>query len=880
MFLEKLEIQGFKSFATKTNFLFPKGSKHSQSIAAIVGPNGSGKSNVADAIRWVLGEQSLKNLRSKKGEDVIFFGSDKKSQLGSCEVSLTFNNEDHRVPIEYSQIVITRRLYRSGESEYCINKNKVRLSDVILLLAQGQVGQKSYSVIGQGMADGIINASPTERKEFFDEAAGVRQYQIKKDQASNRLKSTQENISQTELLLSELEPKLKFFQRHMKRLEQREEFEQRLHTISTAYYATQWNQLHAQRETLLTRRTRTKNDLETIQKSTDAFQQEFTQKEKILSIPNQSEYVQLKTAYDSLLSQKQSLLSEKSLLDGRLALSFEQQGKTDIAWLMKQQVQIQNQLALITQTASSATTEFESLRGQEKEVEKKLERLDNELVELLSQKKLLPVTQKISSLQEVIGELEEIALHSRSFHEQDHDHQTLKKALAGLTEKIAVLLEKVKEFSKKDTSPRDEEGEQIKNIREHRDAIAHEYAELRIAVRIKQQQLESIEKEREHKNKEVLRLEKEITYFSSEDKKEQTKQLEEEKKQLEKSLHDIEENIKSSFKKVEHFQVQEKQFQRELLDLQKELNKKQREMEEIQRQETECALQLARLDAHQEDLLSSLCRDLKIDSSTQSELAQGIETVQSVLGFSTIPPVSSLDEARREMDRLRLTLEQIGSLDTEALQEYESTKERYEFLTTQLADLYQAVQTFQKALAELDIVITQRFENSFKEINAKFDEYFKHLFSGGSAKLIVIKREVKEQDGEDEQDATDHEQDENSISGIDIHATPPGKKLKNVSFLSGGEKALTSIALLCAILSVNPSPFVVLDEVDAALDESNASRFASIIKDLATQTQFVIITHNRATIHTGDVLYGITMGDDGVSHSLSLDIAKASDTLS
>ncbi len=880
MFLEKLEIQGFKSFATKTNFLFPKGTNASQSIAAIVGPNGSGKSNVADAIRWVLGEQSLKNLRSKKGEDVIFFGSDKKSQLGSCEVSLTFNNEDHRVPIEYSEIVITRRLYRSGESEYCINKNKVRLADIILLLAQGQVGQKSYSVIGQGMADGIINASPTERKEFFDEAAGVRQYQIKKDQAANRLKSTQENISQTELLLSELEPKLKFFQRHMKRLEQREEFEQRLHTISTAYYATQWNQLHVQRETLVARSTRTKNELEVIQKSTTAFQQEFSEKEKALSIPNQSEYTQLKIAYESLLSKKQSLLSEKSLLDGRLHHSFEQQGKTDIAWLMKQQLEIQNQYALIVQTVSSTAKEYELLSNQEKEVEKKLEDLNRELGVLVSQKQVTPTAQKISSLQEVISELEEIALHSRTFHEQDHDSQVLKQALFGLTEKISVLLEKVKEFSKKDTPPRDEEREEIKNIRSMQGVIAHEYAELRIAVRIKYQQLEALEKEGEHKNKEVTRLGKEIIYFSSEDKKDQTKQLEEEKMQLEKNLTSLESEIENSFKKLEQYQLQEKQFQRELLELQKELNKKQREMEEIQRQETECALQLARLDAHQEDLLVSICRDLKIDPSTQSELIQGIETVQSKLGFSTIPPVPSLDDARREMDRLRLTLEQIGSLDAEALQEYESTKERYEFLTTQLHDLSQAVQTLQKALLELDSVITHRFEDSFKEINAKFDEYFKHLFSGGSAKLLVIKREVKEHDGEQDLDEEGSEQDENSISGIDIHATPPGKKLKNVSFLSGGEKALTSIALLCAILSVNPSPFVVLDEVDAALDESNASRFASIIKDLAIQTQFVIITHNRATIHTGDVLYGITMGDDGVSHSLSLDIAKASGTLS
>jgi chromosome segregation protein len=194
MFLEKLEIQGLKSFANKNELVFPgmlDGTK--RGITAIVGPNGSGKSNVADAVRWALGEQSMKTLRGKKSEDVIFSGSDKKGKLSMAEVSMHLNNEDGKAPIDYSQLVITRRLYRNGESEYLINNNRVRLSDIQMLLAKAKFGQKTYSVIGQGMVEGFLNTTLAERKEFFDEATGVKQYQIKRDDALNKLRSSHEN---------------------------------------------------------------------------------------------------------------------------------------------------------------------------------------------------------------------------------------------------------------------------------------------------------------------------------------------------------------------------------------------------------------------------------------------------------------------------------------------------------------------------------------------------------------------------------------------------------------------------------------------------------------------------------------------------------------
>ncbi|KKP88768.1 MAG: Chromosome partition protein Smc [Parcubacteria group bacterium GW2011_GWA2_36_10] len=231
MYLEKLEIQGFKSFAKNTTLVF------NRELTTIVGPNGSGKSNIADAVRWVLGEQSAKTLRGKKSDDVIFAGSDKKGRLGFAQVDLYLNNQDNLLNLDYDQIIVSRKIDRNGESEYLLNGSKVRLLDVQLLLAQANFGQKTYSVIGQGMIDSILTSSAAERKEFFDEATGVKQFQIKKDQAISKLDHAKENLAQSEQILAELEPRLKSLQRQVNKLERRESLEQELKNLQNDYYS-------------------------------------------------------------------------------------------------------------------------------------------------------------------------------------------------------------------------------------------------------------------------------------------------------------------------------------------------------------------------------------------------------------------------------------------------------------------------------------------------------------------------------------------------------------------------------------------------------------------------------------------------------------------
>src|SRR3990167_6834688 len=233
MYLKRLEIQGFKSFAQKTVLDFEPG------ITAVVGPNGSGKSNVADSLRWVMGEQSLKLLRGKKSEDVIFAGSDRKSKLSFAEVSLTFDNKDHKIPSDYSEVVVTRRLYRNGESEYLLNNNRARLLDVVDMLLSCGFGATNYAVIGQGLIDQMIMAGPAEIKNLVEEASGVKPYYLKREKTIRRLEQTEENLLRVSELLQEIEPRLRSLKRQAKRMEERETVAQELKKLQFEYFGQQ-----------------------------------------------------------------------------------------------------------------------------------------------------------------------------------------------------------------------------------------------------------------------------------------------------------------------------------------------------------------------------------------------------------------------------------------------------------------------------------------------------------------------------------------------------------------------------------------------------------------------------------------------------------------
>jgi len=738
MYLQKLEIQGFKSFANKTVLEFTPKSKGGKSITAVVGPNGSGKSNIADAVRWVLGEQSLKLLRGKKSEDVIFSGSPKKPRMGFAEVSLYLNNEDGSAPIDFREVVLTRRVYRSGESEYLINKSKVRLSDVLLLLAQSNFGQKTYAIIGQGMVDAMLLATPLERKEFFDEATGVEQYQMKRDQAMNKLKASEENLRQAETLFAEIEPRVKSLTRQMKRLAERSQVEAELKDLQKKYYSHLWKELTG----------KMKNE---------------------------------ETRIAPLLVKKKKLEEEIAEAEGKLKTMEKEQPTSDV---------------------------FRKLQSEYEKLFEEKNRL---------RERDMMIKNKIA-----------LALHAELVRPMAMPANEIEMTVEDLFERYKNLVDQI-------VKAKDVNG--LVNLKKEAEELRREFADFFAKLK------------REPAKKEAAKIDLLLP------------------KELEKIVGEIEKinrDLTEVQVKIENFNREQEAERRSFFELQRNLQLKQHELYMLTSEINAIQVETAGAAARREDLEREIKQELR-----------EITALGEPSGFE--------EDWREKIFKFKHQLELIGGIDPETEKEYKESSERYEFLKTQIADLRGAIDSLMKVIGELDGIIKKQFDAAFNKINDEFGKYFKILFGGGKAQL-TLKKEIKvdEEEGAVEGETAEgapveekKKKGEEFIAGIEVFATPPGKRLKNIGMLSGGERALTSIALLSAIISNNPAPFVVLDEVDAALDEANSVRFANVFDELTDKTQFILITHNRATMQKASILYGVTMESDGVSRLLSLNLEQA-----
>ena len=854
MFLQKVEIQGFKSFAAKTVLEFNRG------LTAIVGPNGAGKSNVADAIRWVLGEQALKVLRGKRAEDVIFAGSDKKGRAGMAEVSIYLNNEDGQAPIDYAEVVITRRVFRDGQSEYLLNQNSVRLQDINLLLARANVGQRSYSVIGQGMIDSVLLASPAECKEFFEEATGVKQYQLKREQSINKLVATYENLEQAKILLQEIEPQLKILTRQIKRLEKREELESSLRVAQKKYYSYRYTQLagsYRQVDEALSLKVSLAKEQEV---KVNELRQQLSQLEAVN--PMSQIWRDLPAKQADLRASLSQLTREQALAQAAVEIGHLKRGEGEIA-LLKQRSQ---ELAEELRQGQFRVSEINSaIKSQQAELRNKL----SDQARIASWFTSTPTASRSgveTELLAIVNQQQNLAQkleQAKSLNEV----KLLVKAAIDIYQRLRVAVARWQETGvvqpadwDKYLSERDQLGREIGAVQ---GTLAQQAVELaNLATRSTSLQGS------------LLKIKQSL----------QTKQpVNQESGSIAKLANDInqaEQELKAVEAELSEVYHQAETTKANLFRLQKDLDMAQK-LEQTTNQESHgLELEKARLEIKLEDLEREMVQEASL------ELIHEIKAAKAVTAINE-------GEVALEIKKTKGQLELTGGLEPEVVTDYEQTKTRYDFLHTQTTDLEQAVHSLESIIHDLDETIGKRFLASFRAINEKFAEYFKLLFLGGKSQLVLQKNESTAEETEFN-DATESEAGEEPklltarekflanekvnaslFSGVEIQATPGGKKLSNINALSGGEKALTSIALICAIISFNPSPFVVLDEVDAALDESNSERFAGILDVLMAKTQFVVITHNRATMKRAAVLYGVTMGEDGVSKLLSVKLEEA-----
>jgi chromosome segregation protein len=1005
MFLKRIEIQGFKSFADKTVLDFLPGSGGKESITVIVGPNGSGKSNVADALRWVMGEQSLKLLRGKKSEDIIFAGSEHKGQLSMASVFITFDNTDKKAPIDYEELVIGRRLYRSGESEYIINGHEARLIDVNILLAKAQTGSGAHGIIGQGMIDKMILQSMEERKEFFDEASGIKEFQIKRHQAMLRLDRTRSHISQAELLFHEIEPRLKILSRQVQKLTERQEVEIELRELQERHYATLATQFRGQIQVLRNEIFAIDDNLRLSEKNLLSIQEELAHLSRESS--RQEIFTALQNEYQDVVKQKNALERELTILEGKSQSEYRKAGATQVGWMKEKVETLKNDQSLIekeieniekeTATKQSAVNTLQNelqriniskvaLRGDitRLETEMTYAKAEQSVFQLTGLRAVQAVLEARNQLGDIfgvvatLGKVEKeyvVALDVAAGNYLSSivisDENVAKKCIDYLRSNqfgVATFLplttlrprqmpEMVKTLLKEqgvrglamdlikynakyndvfslifgstlvvedmdaaravgigrirmvtlqgdlfETSGvvkggyrrgRDDRlsfasgasaftdfdvalsEAELKNKRAEFEHFEIRFEECREELQARSGELLFLkskmdlqENQKKSVDSEIAALEHELNLetLSPEQYSEVLKDIEIQKQMILDTMQELDQEIALAESKVNNFHAEEEVKKQRVFALQDSMQELQASVNAAIAQKNTRQIELAKLETREEDIAREVFEELHV--SLDSIASRGHKVFEA----------AEQEQVGVRIQKLKYTLSLIGGIDESVVAEYEETKSRFDNLDGQLKDLKKTLNDLETLVQELDDIMKKKRNKAFKEMKKEFARYFAILFDGGSADLIEVYEDEIEGSESEEKEAdvdTGSKKVKKILKGIDILACPPGKKINNIQALSGGERTLTSIALICAILRTNPSPFVILDEVEAALDEANTLRVVQILKELSEASQFIIITHNRVTMHAADAIYGVTMGGNGVSQLLSVKLAEA-----
>ncbi len=757
MYLKGLEISGFKSFAKKADleFLTP--------ITAIVGPNGSGKSNVAEAFRFVLGEQSVKSMRGKKGEDLIWGGSPALARSNRGSVKIVLDNEKRVFPVDFDEVTVERVVHRDGVNEYSINNSRVRLKDVQELLAAANIGPTGHHIISQGEADRILSSSPKERREMIEDALGLKIYQYKKSESEKKLEKTKENIAHVESLRKEVQPHLRFLEKQVKKIEKSIELRDALAEQYVVYLKRE--ELYLEHNAARLADARKAPEAERAQ-----LERELAHAKSVLTKAEKDEkrdaLVSLEEKLATLRTKRQEVLRESGRVEG--------------------------QLGYLERSAS------EHARKREREERGPIAYAD--------------VKRAIDSVEEAAQKAETIA-----------DVMSLRKVIEGIMRTLRSFLN---------------ETARTEHFDAERERIETELLELKKEKTKNDELLAAVEKEERVLGEEYSAL----------------------KASIEAETHE------SRAAEHEVFRIMGRQ--RELAEILNTIDRETemltRDKEEFLREVQEAIVLIGRETAGYKDRTT----DSDGHALQVSEIAKEDRSVQH--------------GRRRELEKMKIRLEELGgSGSEEVMKEYKEVSERDAFLTREIADMEQSVVTLEALIADLTAQLNEHFVAGIEKIGTEFNRFFMLMFGGGSAALERVKPVVRKKKNDlsalfESGDEGEMEESQEEVEeGIEIDVKLPNKRVRGLEMLSGGERALTSIALIFAMSQVNPPLFVILDETDAALDEANSRRYGDMIESLAKKSQLILITHNRETMSRAGVLYGVTMGSDGVSKLLSVKLEEA-----
>ena len=978
MYLKEIKAVGFKSFAEKINIEFNNG------ISGIVGPNGSGKSNVVDAVRWVLGEQSVKQLRGEGAmSDVIFSGSKSRKGANFASVTLVFNNTDRYLNIDFDEVAIKRTIYKSGENEYSINNEKSRLKDILDLFMDTGASKESFNIISQGDVGNILSGKPEDRRGIFEEAAGVLKYKKRKDEALRKLSKTHDNMTRINDIIDELstsiEPLKKQSEDAKIYLSKKEELKNKeialvAHDIENYNYDYKYSKERVEILTdsiakMLSTSSKEQALIESLKNNINNLNNELYKK--------QQELIEVSSKVERLSGEK-DLIKERSkynsddvkLHDNIINLKEQLLDVCTKLEVLEKEINEENANGLvISQKLQDINEKIEKISIEKEDNLKKLNLKVRNKAELTHKKEVLinsiennsnlPYGVKnvlnnpvLIGIHDVIGNLFEteekystaidMALLNASSHIVCDNEQAAKDAIRYLKENnlgratflpinvikprsmdsetynkaksVDGFIDIVSNLIKFDLKYKDimlyllgniivcdniDSANKVSKVINNRCKVVTLTGEIvnvggsitggalkKSSIISDKYELENVIKEIDKVQNDINEIENVLNeidekYSNLDDKKKsilieiQTKsELIKEKKNkkeelnLTKASFELElsnnENVVNNVINTEEDKILEEYYEAVkekdnlILDIEKVRKKLENEKDDLVNNESlvknnnsefnklqaelkEHEIKISRLDVKLDNLLNILSEDYSITYEKAKEnyvLDDDEETIRTIVS------------------KLKNEIKSLGNVNLGSIEEYDRLNERYEFLSKQKEDLISAENVLLEIINEMDEVMKERFEETFNKVKIEFSEIFKKLFGGGNAELrLTNPNDMLE-------------------TGIDIVALPPGKKLQHISLLSGGEKTLTAIALLFAILKTRPVPFCILDEVEAALDEVNVDNFGKFLLEFRGDTQFIIITHKKKTMEYADVLYGITMQESGVSKLVSVKLEE------
>lgn len=975
MYLKCIRANGFKSFADKIELNMNKG------ITGIVGPNGSGKSNILDAIRWVLGEQSAKALRSDSGmSDCIFAGSKSRGALSRASVSLTFDNSDHYLNSEFNDVEVKRILYKTGENEYYINNSKVRLKDITDLFLDTGAGKESFNIISQGAVADIINSKPEDRRVIFEEAAGVLKYKKRKEETFRKLDKTNENLERVGLLIDELVTTLEPLKEQSEIAHRYLDYKDDLKNIEIALIANDIEKINEEYKTLKNNVARLNSEVEQLTSSNTSDDSKLEQL-KLLSLKVDAEIEEKNNLINGLTSELANLESKKQITIERQKYTVDDTKlQNNIIALKEELMSINNNYKVLEEEITTLTKELETKELMGLEVVKKQEENKKNRIQLVHDsevltKELMNLTNKIDILKEnisndtklpysvkavinnvrlsgirgVLGKLIqieekyvtaiEVSLGANSNVIVVDNPDNAKEAIKYLKEQklgratffpISIIegrsvpsniIEKLKNVDGfigtadslvkyddifknivlnqlgnvlvvKDIETLNEVGKIVEykykivsldgEVQYSGGAITGGASKNSNSLLNQKYELDSLTLELETKDNELKILDKKIKTLDNDiedinqsiiNYQSETLMLKEKIKLKNNSFDLIKQQLNNKQNELDGTEkVVNNSLDDELEKILKEYYDKQalkekwvNELSKLKNQKSDLSTEISSIEQtyremnyqislKQNELKNEEIKVSKYDVRLDNLLANLSENYGLTYEKAHSDYELSMEEgiARQTVNELKKKIKDLGDVNTGSILEYERLNERYEFLSKQREDLSSSVTSLMEVIDEMDKIMKANFSETFEKIKLEFREVFKKLFKGGEGILELTNP------------------DDLLNTGVNILAVPPGKKLNSIALLSGGEKTLTAISLLFAILNVKPVPFVVLDEVEAALDEANVDAFGSYLMSRKDKSQFIIITHKKRTMEYADCLYGITMQESGVSKLVSV----------